>query len=100
MDEYDDIYQVDCKDEWINGAYDENGDSAVCDICGEEMKWDPTKHNYKCSSCGQEMDRAAYFNHIGADPPSAICLTRCRENYPFCKSFCIYFDSGFDESLT
>lgn len=28
-------------DEWVNGAWDEKGEQALCDRCGEEMKWNP-----------------------------------------------------------
>ena len=31
-DEYEKIYKLDMKDEWANSAYDENGESVLCDI--------------------------------------------------------------------
>lgn len=40
-DEYEKIYRLDMKDEWANSAYDENGESVLCDICSSEMKWNP-----------------------------------------------------------
>ena len=84
-DEYEKIYRLDMKDEWANSAYDENGESVLCDICSSEMKWNPKERLWYCPECGQRMSRAVYFDYIGADPPGADCLTNCCENYPFCK---------------
>lgn len=91
MDHYEDIYKIDAFDEWVNGAYTENGDIAVCDRCGGDMKWNPIKQSWYCKECEQEMDRPTYFNHIGANPPGALCITNCNENYPFCKKRCEHY---------
>jgi predicted RNA-binding Zn-ribbon protein involved in translation (DUF1610 family) len=87
-DDYFEIYRVDADDEWRNGAYDESGNVAVCDICGAEMRWDQGLCEWYCPECGQLMNRSQYFNHIGAEPPGRKCLTNCCENYPFCKKYC------------
>lgn len=97
MDKYDNIFNM--GDEWVNGAYDENGDSGICDVCGQELKWNPIKQEYECPTCGQEMDRAAYFNHIGANPPGQICLTGCNENYPYCKKYCPHYEIDPDDPM-
>jgi len=86
------IYRLNAYDEWANGAWDEQGESALCDLCGEEMKWNPVMVKWYCPGCEQEMDRAVYFNHIGANPPSSACLSDCEENYPFCKKYCDRFE--------
>lgn len=100
-DEYNEIYKLDMKDEWMNAAYDENGDSVCCDICGEEMRWHPDDGVWRCRECGQEMTRAVYFDYIGAAPPGSECLTSCRENYPFCKKYCErYFIDPGDPIIT
>lgn len=91
-EEYGFVYRIDAKDEWINGAYDEEGNVAVCDICGGELAWNSSACHWYCRDCGQEMDRPTYFNHIGANPPGPICLTNCGENYPFCKKYCEQYD--------
>lgn len=108
--EYDDIYgcdednpnevfQYNMGDEWLNGAYDETGDRSVCDICGQELKWNPIDQKYECPDCGQEMNRTVYFNHIGANPPGQICLTACNENYPFCKKYCPHYSFDSDDPM-
>lgn len=99
MDEYDDIYQLNMGDEWMNSAYDENGDDAVCDICGTDLKWNPEKRIYYCRGCGQEFSRVGYFNHIGANPPGPKCVTQCWENYPFCKKYCLEYDIPYDDPM-
>ena len=91
MDHYDDIYRIDAFDEWVNGAYDENGDTSVCDMCGGDMRWNPVMQNWYCRECEQIMDRPTYFNHIGANPPGPECITNCQENYPFCKKHCDHY---------
>ena len=91
MDEYDDIYDISAEDDWMNGAYTEDGDEAVCDRCGEALHWNLLERYYECDSCGQVMDRAVYFNHIGASPPGEACIT-CNENYPFCKKYCLEYE--------
>lgn len=91
QDEYGKIYRVDMKDEWANSAYDENGESVLCDICSSEIKWNPKERLWYCPECGQQMSRAVYFDYIGADPPGADCLTNCCENYPFCKKYCALY---------
>ena len=86
------IFRVNAYDDWINGAYDEEGSAAVCDICGEPLRWNPVMCNYYCEACGREMSRAQFFNHIGATPPRAECLTSCEENYPLCREGCVLSD--------
>lgn len=98
-DEYNDLYKLDMTDEWVNAAYDENGDVAVCDICGAEMKWSLERHEWYCPDCGQTMNRALYFNHIGAEPPGMECLTNCCENYPFCKKTCERYIIDSDDPI-
>lgn len=99
QNEYDEIYKIDMRSEWLNSAYDENGNAVLCDLCGEEMKWNPRKHIWFCPDCGQEMSRAVYFNHIGADFPGRECLTNCRENYPICKRSCERFSIDPDDPM-
>lgn len=99
QDEYDEIYELDVRDEWMNAAYDEEGDIAVCDICGAEMRWDQGNDEWYCPECGQIMNRAIYFNHIGAEPPGADCLTNCCENYPFCKKICDRYSIDPDDPM-
>lgn len=75
-------------DDWINTGYDETGDDVSCDICEGTMMWDPDLRLWTCSDCGRQMNRAYYFNYIGAEPPNVKCLTNCHENYPLCKQYC------------
>lgn len=82
--------------EFMNTAYDENGDEVPCDICDRTMKWKPSRRLWTCSDCGREMKRAQFFNYIGADPPSTKCLSSCYENYPLCKRYCPFFDVSDD----
>lgn len=96
---YDDIYRIDAGDEWENSAYDEDGMAAVCDVCGEEMKWSPSERNWFCPSCGRDMGRAEYFNHIGAEPPGSRCMTNCSENYPACKLMCPWYEIDPDDPM-
>ena len=98
-DEYMELYEIDARDEWMNAAYDEEGGVAVCDICGQELRWNPTRHMWTCPGCGQEMNRAVYFNHIGAEPPGRDCLTSCYENYPFCKKSCVRYSISSDDPM-
>lgn len=88
LNEYQEVYEFDAKDAWLNGAYDENGNGVPCDMCGGEMKWNPVMQNYVCENDDQAMSRIEYFNYIGANPPGPDCLTNCSENYPVCKQFC------------
>lgn len=99
FNDYDKIYELDMCDEWMNSAYDESGDSALCDICSSEMKWSPVERKWFCPDCGREMNRPVYFNHIGAEPPSRECLTSCGENYPFCKKYCERFLIAPDDPM-
>lgn len=100
-DEYSEIYKLDMREEWMNTAYDENGEAVFCDICGGELKWNGESGIWCCRDCGQEMTRSVYFDFIGAEPPGAECLTNCRENYPFCKKTCDrYLIAPTDPMLT
>lgn len=91
--------RLNMDDEWRNGAYDEEGNDAVCDICANELKWNPQSARWCCSSCGQEIGRADYFNHIGANPPGEACVTDCDRNYPFCKKTCERFVISPDDPM-
>lgn len=93
------FHRLDMMDEWLNGAYDEDGDAALCDICGSELKWNPIEENWYCPDCGQTMDRPAYLNHIGAEPPGDVCLTECWENYPLCKQCCTRYSIPPDDPM-
>lgn len=86
--DYSTIYRVDARDEWMNAAYDEEGNAVVCERCHCEMKWNPVMQVWYCPECEREMDRPTYFLHIGAQPPGSECLINCCENYPFCKKYC------------
>lgn len=97
--EYDEIYKIDMCSEWMNSAYDENGNTVICDLCGEDMRWNPAKHNWFCSGCDQEMNRATYFNYIGADFPNCECLVNCNENYPICKRSCDRISTNPDDPM-
>lgn len=99
FDEYGEIYKLNMNDEWMNAAYDEDGDSVVCDLCGAEMRWSDSKHMWVCPDCEREMDRCSYFDYIGANPPGSICLTNCQENYPFCKKYCENYDISPDDPM-
>lgn len=90
-DEYFGLYELDSLDEWINTGYDEEGNTAVCDICSGEMRWSRNNNSWICRDCGRELSRSEWFNHIGANPPSSVCITNCLENYPFCKKICDRF---------
>ena len=46
------FHRLDMMDEWLNGAYDEDGDAALCDICGSELKWNPIEENWYCPDDG------------------------------------------------
>ena len=98
-DDYPEIYRVDVTDQWINSAYDENGNGVVCDRCGTGMRWKPEEMIWYCPDCGQEMDRPTYFNYIGAEPPTSECITNCCENYPFCKKYCERFEIDPDDPM-
>lgn len=85
------IHRVDAYDEWMNSAYDEDGNAVLCEHCSSEMKWEPAQQIWYCSECGSEMNRSAYFQYIGAQPPGDMCLFSCCENYPFCKKHCEHY---------
>ena len=89
--EYDIFYRVDARDEWLNGAYDEDGEQVYCDACGDELKWDPADRCWRCEGCGNQKSRAQFFDFIGANPPGVKCLSQCRENYPFCRKSCPWY---------
>ena len=100
-DEYLDIFRIDAFEDWACGAYDEDGNDAVCDLCGGSIRWNPGSGKYICRDCGQEMDRVVFMNHIGASPPGSLCLVSCRENYPLCKKSCeVYAIDPDDPMLT
>ena len=88
---WDSLYRVNAADAFINGGWTEDGDSATCDACGDEMRFDEEDRVWRCVSCGNWMNRAKWFNHIGANPPGKKCLLLCRENYPLCKRWCRWY---------
>lgn len=79
------LHRIDMEDEWRNSAYDEDGEGAVCELCGGELRWNGEV--YICKECRSEMSRCDYLNYIGANPPNEQCF-RCVTNYPFCKKEC------------
>lgn len=93
----DGIYRIDTADEYYNGAYDDDGNDVVCDFCGGEMKF--RDGEWYCTECGQTMDRATYFNHIGAEPPGDGCMHGCDENYPLCKKWCSRYEIDPDDPI-
>lgn len=66
--------------EVYDDVYDEDGDFVNC-ICGGTIKWKDGV--YICPDCGEVLNRAEFFNHIGAEPPGPECLT-CANLYPGC----------------
>lgn len=72
--------------EVYDDVYDEEGYFVYCDCCNNELKW--KDGIYICPNCGQTMNRAEFFNYIGAEPPGPNCIT-CVELYPGCP-FCPY----------
>ena len=99
MDEYGEFYQIDALDDWINGAYTEDGDEALCSACGEPMRYDEENFMYVCPGCGYFLNRTDYFSHIGANPPGSICISQCKENYPVCKKWCVDYDIDPDDPM-
>ena len=90
------LHRLNMRDEWLNGAYDEEGDGAICDRCGGDMKWNDG--TWVCGECEQEMDRNTYMNHIGAEPPSSQCML-CKTNYPLCKKWCDLIEIDPDDPM-
>ena len=86
----DSFYRIDAHDEYINGAYDENGDGVICDLCSGDMAY--RQGVWVCRECGQVMSRTQYLNHIGAEPPGIKCFDDCEDNYPLCKKWCSTYD--------
>ena len=86
---WEDLYQVDARDAWINAGYDENGEAAACDVCGDEIRFDENERCWVCPGCGQRISRPQWFQYIGAEHmPGPKCLSMCKENYPICKRWC------------
>lgn len=78
--ESSDVTFSDCDDDYSD-VFDEDGDSVICDCCGDLIKFRNGK--YVCSGCGQVLSRSEFFNYIGADIPGDECLT-CDNLYPGC----------------
>ena len=83
------LYQIDTTDAYYNGAFDEDGDEAICSCCGGELRF--RDDYWECLDCGATMDRLEYLNYIGAEPPFEECLT-CGDNYPLCRKWCHNID--------
>ena len=96
---WEDLYVVDAADAWINGGYDETGDAAYCDLCGEEMRFDENGRVWVCPGCWNVMNRVQWFNHIGANPPGHKCISQCSENYPICKRWCTVYEIDPDDPM-
>lgn len=90
------IYKIDAKDEFVNGAYDEDGDCASCDRCDGELRFEDGQ--WVCRECGNVIDRPSYFNYIGAEPPGDACIT-CGNNYPLCKRWCHIYNVEQDKTI-
>lgn len=45
------------------------------------------------------MDRAEWFNYIGAEPPGADCESSCCENHPFCKKHCTRYTIDSNDTM-
>lgn len=98
-DEYEDVYDVDAKESYTNGGYTENGDGVYC-TCGGEMEFVEEMNCWKCQDCGTVVNRAQWFNDIGAHlVPGKKCLTKCRENYPVCKNWCMLYKIPDDDPI-
>lgn len=98
-DRYEDLYRVDAMDEFLCGAYDEEGGQVHCDACGEELRWDSQNRSWRCVNCGYERTRIKYFDYIGANPPGPKCLAQCMENYPLCKRWCPWYKIDPDDPI-
>lgn len=96
---WEDLYQVDAADAWINAGYDEQGEAVPCDACDEEMLFDENERWWICPGCGRTMNRAQWFRYIGANPPGAKCLAQCSENYPICKRWCTIYEIRLDDPM-
>lgn len=70
-------------DESYEEIYDEDGSEAyvICNYCRTNIRFKDGQ--YICPNCNTVIDRATYFNYIGANPPSEKCLS-CDSNYPHC----------------
>ena len=95
---WEDLYKVDAREEYENGAYTEDGDQVYC-VCGEEMTFVPESNWWQCRNCGNFKTRTQWFDHIDANPPGPKCLAQCRENYPVCKNWCIWYDIPDDDPI-
>lgn len=93
------IRKLDPHDEWVNGAYDEEGMQVTCSYCDGDLKFDPSAGHWYCTECGTTMGRREYFNYIGANPPGPHCMNICSTNYPFCKKYCTTYEIDPDDPL-
>lgn len=96
-DEYMDIYRIDARDEYLNGAYDDEGNGVYCDHCSGEMFH--RGNEWVCRECGKAMSRMEYLGYIGAEPPGSKCFTNCNENYPLCKKWCKVYEIDPDDPI-
>lgn len=70
----------------VDYAYDEDGDSVECDVCGMELVIKDGE--YYCAECDEVWSREKFFDYIGAEPPGDECYT-CTNDYPSC-TMCPY----------
>ena len=96
---WDELYQLDPDDEYVNGAYTENGEQVYCDWCKDEMHWNPETRKWFCRGCLRELSRAEWFRYIDANPPGVKCLSMCEDNYPICKQWCLLYKIPNDDPI-
>lgn len=87
QDEYSEIYEevpegiiLEKQDDY-DDVYDEDGGDVICPMCDALIKY--IDYKYTCPECGYILERKAFFEYIGAEPPGEECLT-CRNLYPGC----------------
>jgi len=98
-DFFEDVYVVDAYSDFVNGAYDEQGEQVICDVCGSDMRWDPECRSWKCTECWNEKNRVQWFSYLCANPPGPKCISQCMENYPFCKRICRWYKIPKDDPM-
>lgn len=95
---WEELYQVDPHDAFVNGAYDEYGNQIHCNWCNEELHWNPETRKWYCKNCLKEYDRAQWFDYIDACYiPNPKCISQCNDNYPVCKNWCELYELQDDD---